>query len=666
MKVIQASFIGGEYSPDMQFKVTDQSVSFGLVKCVNMIPQPSGILRKRPGTEYIGEMDKSNIRIFRYYASSRENAIMVFSDKKINIYTRFGVMTNRGSSTPFTIPSPYPANVLHELSIVQDGTKLTICHTDYPPMELKPLGSHSFEFSQLNLSNVLQAPIISDIRKTNTEPELAERTYHYAVSATTKDGIEGALSAEAQIKNQMLNTGSFNHIEWTPVTNAEQYNVYRKVGGTFGLVATLNSNTRSFDDFNYTADTSTPPKSNEANLFIGDGNYPSQVSYVQNRRVFASTKNEPYTLWFSRANNDYDFSFTNLNGSAERIKMRVLSNNISKVRHIISTSKVMLMTADSEWAITGEPFTPTSISAQIQSNIGASAAKPLVINNSILFASNAGSRIFEVGYNWQAGGMVSGDITIRVPHLFKGRRVKRMESTTYPERCVWTLFDNGTMIGAVYIPEQQILSWFQTEFNGNIVDICSLNEDGYDSLYMAVERNDKIYIERMNFNLDVSADCHFHYKGNEVNSVSGLNMFTGANCVVAFDDAVEFVKCDNGTVTTKTSFKEAYIGIEIKSGIIINSLPNEGNDVGITENINLSNINLYYAGVGKINVDYGAIKKELKVDSTGTDEYDFAREEVRIPAKWMPAKKTRIEIRSGYDFEVKAIQFEYTTNTRYE
>jgi hypothetical protein len=87
---------------------------------------------------------------------------------------------------------------------------------------------------------------------------------------------------------------------------------------------------------------------------------------------------------------------------------------------------------------------------------------------------------------------------------------------------------------------------------------------------------------------------------------------------------------------------------------------------GITENINLSNINLYYAGVGKINVDYGAIKKELKVDSTGTDEYDFAREEVRMPAKWMPAKKTRIEIRSGYDFEVKAIQFEYTTNTRYE
>ena len=128
-------------------------------------------------------------------------------------------------------------------------------------------------------------------------------------------------------------------------------------------MATLNSNTRSFDDFNYTADTSKPPKSNEANLLIGDGNYPSQVSYVQNRRVFASTKNDPYTLWFSRANNDYDFSFTNLNGSAARIKIRVLSNNISEVRHIISTSKVMLMTADSEWVITGEPFTPTSISA---------------------------------------------------------------------------------------------------------------------------------------------------------------------------------------------------------------------------------------------------------------------------------------------------------------
>ena len=89
-------------------------------------------------------------------------------------------------------------------------------------------------------------------------------------------------------------------ISWEAVEGATGYRVYKKKMGVFGYIGKGGADETHIDDKNIGADTEdTPPEYEDP--FEGEGNYPSQVFFHQQRLGFAASNSRPITIWLSRS-----------------------------------------------------------------------------------------------------------------------------------------------------------------------------------------------------------------------------------------------------------------------------------------------------------------------------------------------------------------------------
>lgn len=168
-------------------------------------------------------------------------------------------------------------------------------------------------------------------------------------------------------------------------------------------------------------------------------------------------------------------------------------------------TSLMLLTPSAEFRVTtanSDALTPKSVGVKPQSYVGAGSAQPVIVNNSLVYAASRGGHIRELGYNWQASGFVTGDLSIRAAHLFENRTVKDMALVKAPYPIVWVVLDNGALLGCTYMPEQGIGAWHQhATVHGEFESVAAVQEGTYDALYASVRRtiNGQTvrYIERL-------------------------------------------------------------------------------------------------------------------------------------------------------------------------
>ena len=77
-----------------------------------------------------------------------------------------------------------------------------------------------------------------------------------------------------------------------------------------------------------------------------------------------------------------------------------------------------------------------------------------------------GGHARELGYNWQANGFITGDLSLRAAHLFDQTEIKDMGMAKAPLPIVWIINDQGKIIGLTYVPEQAIGAWHQHDTDG--------------------------------------------------------------------------------------------------------------------------------------------------------------------------------------------------------
>ena len=83
-----------------------------------------------------------------------------------------------------------------------------------------------------------------------------------------------------------------------------------------------------------------------------------------------------------------------------------------------------------------------------------------------------------MAYNWQASGYVTGDLSLRATHLFDGYEVKDLAYGKAPYPVVWSVRDDGVLLGLTYMPEQQVGAWHRhTTLNGKFRS-CTVAAEG--------------------------------------------------------------------------------------------------------------------------------------------------------------------------------------------
>ena len=545
IRTYQRAFGGGEVTPEFWGRVDDAKYQMGLALCRNFIVKPQGPLENRAGTVFVREVKNSakRTRTISFTYSTTQTMVIEVGEYYMRFHTQAATLlvgspsawvtttayavgdlvshsgTNYYCTTAHTsgtfatdlaggkwyalpatgeyeIPTPYAEADLFDLHVVQSADVMTIVHTGYAPRELRRLGATKWTLSAITFASAMTPP--TGVAAVATGGSTV--AYSYVVTALGLMGTdESVQSSAATCNGNLYASGAYNTITWTP-NGAQRYYVYRLAGGVYGYIG--QATTGTFKDDNIAADTSRTPPIVQT-LFASSGNYPGAVSYFEQRRLFAGTSNEPQKVWATKSGSETNMDYSVPLRDDDSVQFRVVAREANIIRHIVPLTNLLLMTSGVEWKVSssGGALTPTDVQVMPQSYNGASNVSPVIIANNIVYAAARGGHVREMAYAWQANGYISGDLSLRAPHLFDGHDVVDMAYGKAPYPIVWCVSSSGRLLGITYMPEQQVGAWHQHDTEGTVESVAVVAEGSVDATYLVVKRTiggaTKRYIERI-------------------------------------------------------------------------------------------------------------------------------------------------------------------------
>lgn len=651
VRTLQRSFGGGEVTPEFWGRIDDSRYQTGLARCLNFMIKPQGPAENRPGTVFVREVKDSSkaVRVLPFSFSTEQTMALEMGAGYVRFHTSGATLlypaapayngatayavgdlalsggvtyyctkASTGNAPPnatywyampasgeYEIPTPYAEADLFGIKYVQSADVMTLVHVNHPPMELRRLGATHWVLVPIQFNSLLTPPT----GLSATAAGGTGTTYRYVVTRIgTLDSDESVQSAEATCNGNLFAAGGKNTLAWTAVAGAT-YCVYKFSGGVFGYVGRAQAG--SFVDDNIAADTSrTPPV--EQTLFAAAGDYPGAVSYFEQRRAFAGTLNQPQNLWMTRSGTEANMNYSLPVRDDDSIQLRVAAREATAVRHIVPLVNLLLLTSGAEWRVTSvnsDAVTPSTIAVTPQSYIGCSEVTPVVIANNIIYAEARGGHLREMAYSSNANGYVSGDLSLRAPHLFDNQLIRDMAYAKAPYPVVWAVSSDGRLLGFTYIPEQQVGAWHQHQTDGAFESVAIVAEGQDDVPYFVVRRTvngvQRRYIEFMrprHFAQQEDAyfvDCGLSYDGAPADEFSGLGHLEGKTVAILGDGAVMPRQVvSGGKITLPRNVSKAHIGLPITAELetLPVSFDAPGFGQGMVKNVNQAWLRVYRSG----------------------------------------------------------------------
>ena len=331
--------------------------------------------------------------------------------------------------------------------------------------------------------------------------------------------------------------GSNDHtLSWDVVSGVTEYNIYRAVDNAFGFIGTAETNAYTDSGVilvNEEDSTDTPPA--DRNPFLFTGNYPSTVTFHQQRRVFANTDNNVEKVWASRSGDFSNFTKRKPIQDDDEVTFNIAGLKVNEVQSMITVNgQLVLMSVDGEWAIQGNVSGVLSANdspnpAQYTFN-GSSKLQPILINDTAIYVQNRENRIRELSAEADFSKYGGDDLTIFSTHLFENKTITDMAFQQIPHSVGWFIRSDGVLLGMTKLKEQEILAWHRHDFeNGTTESVASVPEGNEDAVYVLVKRTIEVqgvektvrYLER--FNERVVADVEDYIFMDSSITVDGTN-----------------------------------------------------------------------------------------------------------------------------------------------
>ena len=571
-RFLQRSFSGGEVTPEFFGRIDDVKYQSGLATCRNFIVKPHGPAENRAGFAYVREVKDSTkkVRLIPFTYSTTQTMVIEVGAGYFRFHTQGGTVLSLG--VPYEIVNPYLEADLFDIHYVQSADVMTLVHPNYAPRQLARLGATNWVLQVIPFG----APLAPDTpTATMTGGTELKYDYAYCVTAIGSDGIsESQRSPEVEVTGNLFETGQVIDVSWTAVPGATRYLVYKQQGGAFGYIGQTPD--LMLRDDNIDSDMSKTPPVYET-VFNAAGEYPGAVSYFEQRRCFAGSINKPQNIWMTKSGTESNMSYSLPLRDDDRISFRVAAREANTIRHIVPLTQLVLLTSSAEWRVTSvnsDAITPTTISVSPQSYVGASNVQPVIINNTLIYGAARGGHVRELAYNWQANGYLTGDLSLRAPHLFDNLQVTDMAYAKAPMPLVWFVSSSGKLLGLTYVPEQQIGAWHQHDTDGTFESIAVVAEGNEDVLYAVIRRSingvQRRYVERMasrQFANQADAffvDCGATYSGAATTTISGLGFLEGKTVSILADGAVHPQRVvTGGSITLDNEATKVHIGLPI-------------------------------------------------------------------------------------------------------
>ncbi len=492
-------------------------------------------------------LNNRNFKVASVNAGNNTFALDYMDGTDVNS-TTFGAYTSGGTVEEiYQISTAYVEADLPMLKFVQSADIVTIVHPSYPPKNLARTGDIIWTLTNVTFDSAIDYPTSISATQNGTT---GSTTYKYTVTA-----FDPLLGQETPIKslpptgtylatvtngNAILSATDYINVTWSLTniygyTTAElDFNVYREDNGVFGYIGTASGQLSFKDRGVYVPDLSdTPPRIQED--FNATGDYPSTVTYYQQRLVVANTNNDIEKVYASKTGNFYDFSSSSPIRDDDAVLFRMSGRQVNEVHHLVDLGVLLLFTESGEFSASGDSggtLTPAAINTRQSSYNGSSPLlAPIVIGNSAVYVQARGNNVRDINFQFESGNYTGNELSIYSSHLVDDYTLVDWTYQQIPHSILWIVRDDGTLLGCTYVKEQQMLAWHRHDFeNGFVENVCSVPEGSEDSLYIVVVRTvdgaEKRYIEKMATrkivdNKDIAIlDSHLAYDGRNTGATT--------------------------------------------------------------------------------------------------------------------------------------------------
>lgn len=606
-RISQVSFSRGEFCPPLYMRTDLEQYSIGLKTLKNGFVHQEGCVSNRFGLEYVGQVKDSSkkVRLIPFTFNSEQTYIIEAGDKYFRFIQDGGYILDSNDEI-YEIATPYAAEDLQYLKFAQSADVLTITHLNYAPKELV-----RYDHDNWVLSSILFEPSIAP--PTNVTASWSGgtgsnmRTYTYLVTAVDADTLEeSARSNEVSVsghREAYWTTSEYMTINWTAVSGATEYNVYRSVNGIFGYVGT--SKTNSFTDDNIEPDLKeTAPI--QKNPFANDNN-PSCCAYYQQRKIYANTVDNPQTLYASQTATSNNFNCSRPLIATDAVDVPLADREVNEIRHLIPFKDLIALTSNSEYKINGADgkfeANPMPV-ATIQSSYGSSHVQPVVSGSMVIFVEAGGGVIRELGYDYLSDSYDGDELSLYASHLFEGKEIIYIAYAKAPYRIVFVVFDDGSLATLTYNKKQKLCGWGRQETQGTFESVAVIREGKEDVAYFVIKRNingqDVKYVERTKsrivknaktaFLVDCGLSAHFN---SPVVNVSGLDHLANTYVIALADGGVitDLKVSADGKITLPKETTDLVVGLPYE--FEFETLGVEGeNTHGLLKQINTVTVNI--------------------------------------------------------------------------
>lgn len=192
---LQPSFARGELSPRLHARVDIDHYKASVAECFNFIVLRQGILKRRPGTQFVAMTKSASgpIRIVEFIFSVVQSYALEMGDFYIRFYANGGQVQLSGA--PYEIASPWAAADVKDLQFVQEGDVVYVTHKSYAPRKLQRFAETNWTISLVTFEDGPYQEIVKD--GTSISPNGLGHLVPIMTSNTAPSGVASDSSGSA-------------------------------------------------------------------------------------------------------------------------------------------------------------------------------------------------------------------------------------------------------------------------------------------------------------------------------------------------------------------------------------------------------------------------------------------------------------------------------------
>jgi len=558
---ILTNFTSGELSPRLNGRIDMEKYYNGASTINNFQVLMHGGLQKRSGTRYIAPIktqtgSNSGARLIPFVFSKTQAYILEFGHNYIRFFKDEGQITSGGSV--YEISTTYTAAQIDQIEYVQSADVLYLVHDDHAPRKLSRTGHTSWTLTDVDFFDGPYEP--ANTSSTTLQP--SGTSGNITITASSNVFVANDVGRSVRIKN----------------------------GSDWGFAKITGYNSATNVNATVNADMPFSATSANADWRLGSfytGNYPTKITFFEERLFYAGTTQQPSTV-FSSMSADFDkFSPTSKDGSVNDdngLQFTLVSDQVNQITGMYGGKFLAIFTKNGAFNMSSgsatQGLTPTTIQVVNETNDGAADKKVSPASKSVLFIGKNKKRLREFAYNIDYDSFTTPDMTVLSEHVGFGG-FEECAFANYPNNILWVRRGDGILLGFTYYRDQDVTAWHRHTIAGTNAKVKSIAvipgvDDAFDTLYLIVERTingaTTQYVEFLEQDFrgadgdtkddQFYVDSGLTYSGSAATSISGLSHLEGQTVAVLNNGAVESNKTvSSGSITLTNSTTKCHVGL---------------------------------------------------------------------------------------------------------